>query len=140
MSSESYGKKQATSDSKLYGGLAANNKKVERIKVKGREVSVAECLNALERRALATLAVEEARGRFHEAVRAQREVVASSESAVSAMRQHLAVTLDDTALAVYGIAPKKKRAAPSVEERAAAIAKSRATRAANRWWGPKGMA
>jgi hypothetical protein len=100
-------------------------------------VNVGEALTMLERRAAALRAVDEARAAFHAAVRAQREIVDESESALAAVRQHLSTLLDDHALAAYGMAPKKARGTLTVEERAVAAAKMRATRAQRGVMGPK---
>jgi hypothetical protein len=137
MSNSKYGTIQATSDAKLREGLAAHNKKSERFKVKGEEVNVGEALTMLERRAAALRAVDDARAAFHAAVRAQRQIVDASESALAAVRQHLSTLLDDRALAAYGMAPKKGRGTLTIEERAVAAAKMRATRAQRGMMGPK---
>jgi hypothetical protein len=123
---------QVSNDSALRDGLAKNHKPSEKLALDGKEVKVGELTKMLDQRTALAKQADEARRRFRESVAAYHAFIAQTDGTVSTLRAALITRLGKTSssLGDYGIAPRKVRTSLTVEERAFAVAKAKATRTA----------
>jgi hypothetical protein len=123
---------QVSNDSALRDGLAKNHKQSEKLALDGKEVRVGELTKMLDQRMALAKQSEEARRQLRESVAAYHAFIAQTDGTVSTLRAALVTRLGKTSssLGDYGIAPRKVRTSLTVEERAFAVAKAKATRTA----------
>jgi hypothetical protein len=123
---------QAAEDAKLRDGLAETFGTLATVRLEGKDVSVRDVVDALDRIAARARATAEAKAQFHRAVAAEKEERAQASALLSAVRATLRATSSTEELLACGLARRKPARALSAEEHAAKAAKLRATREANR--------
>ena len=126
-------------DRKMIDGITKHLGKGASITFDGKKYSAAEIVKLLSGRIAARAGVESAKALLAKAVAAQNEQSQETTPVVSGLRQVCALLYKSQpeVLADLGIATRKSRPAMTVEEKAATVAKGRATRKARGTLGPR---
>jgi hypothetical protein len=106
----------------------------------GKPTKVTDILALLQQRIDATNAVTSLKAQYHAAVLTENNLLSSTASTLAAFKSAVLSsvgTSSPTVLADFGLAPKKPPRPLTTEERAAAQAKAKATRAARHTMGPR---
>ncbi len=130
---------QVSADTALRDGLAKNHKMSEKLVLDGKEVKLSALVAMLDSRVRDAKQVDAMRSQLRERVARYHANVAGTAETLSTLRTQIIARVGKSAPALddYGIAPRKTRAALTVEERASAIAKGKETRAARHTMGKK---
>jgi hypothetical protein len=126
-------------DQSLIDGLQKHASTLSSLTFGGTSHPTAAILAVLQARTASSDAVLPARAAWQSTVQADRDERAKTQAFVSGLRQalHLAYAGSIDALAEFGLKPRKDPAQRTPEQKAAAVAKAKATRAARHTMGPK---
>jgi hypothetical protein len=129
---------QQTGDEQLIAGLTKHAGTMPSVLIGGTPRTTAEIISALQSRIAARNASVTARATWLAAVKAALDEGAATKTLVAGVRQALQVAFAGSieALADFGLSPPKRRSL-TPEEKAAATAKAKATRAARNTMGPR---
>jgi hypothetical protein len=126
-------------DQKLIDGLNKHAQTIPSLMIGGTSYKTADIIGILQARIAVAKTPVLSRASWQTDVKADRDERAKTKAFVSGLRQALQVAFAgaiDT-LADFGLKPRKTRASRTPEEKAAATAKARATRAARHTMGSK---
>jgi hypothetical protein len=126
-----------TADQALIDGFTKNAKTVTSFLVGGATIKASDVITALQARIAAANTAQSTRATWLAAVKANATARASTQTLVSNAVQALKVMFAGSieSLAEFGLKPRKVRTAPTPEEKVAAVAKAKATRAARHTMG-----
>ncbi len=130
---------QVRNDIALRDGLAKNHKMSEKLVIDGKELTISALIAMLDSRIRDAKQVDALRSQLRERVVSSHATLAATAETLSTLRTQIVARVGKAAAALddYGIAPRKTRAALTVEERALAIAKAKHTRAARHTMGKR---
>jgi hypothetical protein len=130
---------QQTADQKMMDGIKKHESTLTSFTVAGMSYKTADILGILQQRLATAHTAETTRATWLTAVKADKDERAKTRPVVSGVRQTLQVMFGGSTdtLAEFGLKPRKPRAPRTPEEKAAAVAKGKATRAARHTAGPK---
>jgi len=130
---------QQVADQKLIDGLTKHAATIPFVVIGGTSLSPAALIAAMQARLAAAAATVTTRATWLSAVKADADERAKTKTLVSGIRQAMQVAFGGSidALADFGLKPRKQPAARTPEEKAAAVAKAQATRAARHTMGPQ---
>jgi hypothetical protein len=129
---------QQTGDQKLIDGLKKHEATVPSLVIGGSSLKTADIIGILQTRINAASAAVSTRATWQTGVKADRDERAKTKTFVSGLRQALQVAFAGSidALTDFGLKPRKTRVS-TPEQKAAAAAKAKATRAARHTMGTK---
>jgi type I site-specific restriction endonuclease len=130
---------QQAADQSLMNGLNKHAQSLSSFLVGSNSVKTSDIVAALQARIAAANTAQSTRATWQAAVQANANERASTKTLVSAVRQALQVMFTGSidTLADFGLKPRKARTAPTPEQKVAAAAKAKATRAARHTMGTK---
>jgi hypothetical protein len=130
---------QQVADQKLIDGLTKHAATIPFVVIGGTSLSTAALIAAMQARLAAASAALTTRATWLSAVKADADERAKTKTLVSGLRQAMQVAFGGSidALADFGLKPRKQPAGRTPEEKAAAVAKAQATRAARHTMGPQ---
>jgi hypothetical protein len=130
---------QQSSDQNLSEGLTKHLTTLTSFTIGSASYKAADVISSLQERINAADAVDSTRAAWQTAVKANRDERAKTYSLISGVRQTLQVMFAGSidTLADFGLKPRKIPAVRTPEEKAAAVAKAKATRKARNTMGPK---
>ena len=130
---------QQAGDQKLIDGLTKHAATIPFVVIGGTSLSTAALIAAMQARLAAASATVTTRATWLSAVKADADERAKTKTLVSGLRQAVQVAFGGSidALADFGLKPRKQPATRTPEEKAAAVAKAQATRAARHTMGPQ---
>ena len=130
---------QQSSDQSLSDGLTKHLATLPSFTIGSASFKAADIITSLQERISTAGTVDSTRATWQTAVKANRDQRAKTNSLISGVRQTLQTMFAGSidTLADFGLKPRKTPAAMPPEERAAAVAKARATRRARSTMGPK---
>jgi type I site-specific restriction endonuclease len=128
---------QQTADQSLIDGFTKNAKTVTSFLVGGATIEASDVITALKTRVAAANTAQSTRATWLAAVKANATARASTQTLVSNAVQALKLMFAGSieSLAEFGLKPRKVRTAPTPEQKVAAAAKAKATRAARHTMG-----
>jgi hypothetical protein len=128
---------QQAADQKMVDGLTKYAPTIPSFLVGGASIKPSDVITALQARIAAAKAVEPARATWLTTVKANANERASTKTLVSNAKQALQLMFAGSidTLAEFGLKPRKARTAPTPEQKVAAAAKAKATRAARHTMG-----
>ena len=126
-------------DKQLLAGLLDHLPKGIVFVIAGKKLTPSQVVSLLQARLDATQAASAAKVAWLNSVKEEKAKLAETTSVVAAVRQILLTTLGPTSnlLPHFGIAPRKTRTTQTVEEKAQAVAKLKATREARHTMGAR---
>jgi hypothetical protein len=129
---------QTSKDQHLIGGLNDLKAKLTSMLLVGAVVPTNDLVAALQSRIDARKTTESTRATWQTAVQAERDLEDKTKPLVSALKQSLLASFagDIDTLAKFGLTPRRQHV-PTPDEKVAAAAKGKATRAARHTLGPK---
>ncbi len=130
--------KQQNADQKLIDGVTKHAATIPTVVIGGSSYTTAAIIAVLQQRLTASKASQATRATWQNAVKADKDERASTKAFVSGLRQALQVAFAGSidSLADFGLTPRKPRVI-TPEQKTAAAAKAKATRAARHTMGPK---
>jgi hypothetical protein len=130
---------QQAADQGLIDGFTKNTQTLASFLVGGATIKSSDVVTALQARIAAANTVASTRATWQAAVKAYADKRASTKTLVSNARQAVQVMFAGSVetLAEFGLKPRKPRTAPTPEQKVAAAAKAKATRAARHTMGTK---
>jgi hypothetical protein len=130
---------QQTGDQQLIDGLSKHASTLPSLTFLGASHPTAAIIAALQARIASANTVSPAKATWQSTVQADRDERAKTKAFVSGLRQALQLVFAGSleALADFGLKPRKQPAPRTPEQKAAAVAKAKATRAARHTMGPK---
>jgi hypothetical protein len=130
---------QQAADQSLISGLTKHEQSLSSFLVGSTSFKTSDIITALQARIAAANTAQSTRATWLTAVKANANERASTKALVSGVRQQVQVMFAGSVdtLADFGLKPRKVRAAPTPEEKVAAAAKAKATRAARHTMGSK---
>ena len=130
---------QQDGDQKLIDGLNKHNQTIPSLIIGGTSYTTAAIVAVLQKRIDSAKTVVSSRATWQADVKADRDERTQTKTFVSGLRQALQVAFAGSidTLADFGLKPRKARAPRTPEEKAAAAAKAKATRAARHTMGSK---
>ena len=126
-------------DQKLIDGLTKHQQTIASLVIGGTSYKAADIIAVLQTRLGAAKAAVSSRATWQADVKSDHDERAKTKTFVSGLRQSLQVAFAGSidTLADFGLKPRKARAPRTPEQKAAATAKARATRAARHTMGSK---
>jgi hypothetical protein len=130
---------QQDGDQKLIDGLNKHNQTITSLMIGGTSQTTAAIIAVLQKRIDSAKTVVSSRATWQSEVKADHDERAQTKVFVSGLRQALQVAFAGSidTLADFGLKPRKTRAPRTPEQKAAAAAKAKATRAARHTMGSK---
>jgi hypothetical protein len=130
---------QQADDQKLIDGLTKHASSLASLTIAGTPYSTTAFIAALEARIAAAKTTLATRATWQSAVKAELDERAKTKTLVSGLRQTLQLVFAGSidTLADFGLRPRKPRTPLTPEQKAAAVAKATATRAARHTMGTK---
>ena len=130
---------QQTADQNLINGLTKHESVLSSFLVGGTSFKTSDVITALQARLAAANTAQSTRATWQAAVKANATERASTQTLVSGVRQQVQVMFGGSidTLADFGLKTRKVRTDPTPEEKVAAAAKAKATRAARHTMGTK---
>jgi hypothetical protein len=130
---------QQTADQKLMDGLTQSQQTLPSFMIGSASIKTTDVIAILQERIKNANTVESTRAAWQTAVKGNRDERVKTQLLVSGVRQSLQMMFAGSidTLAEYGLAPRKQRTPLTPEEKAAAVAKARATREARHTMGSR---
>ncbi|HLK40108.1 MAG TPA: hypothetical protein VKU41_25305, partial [Polyangiaceae bacterium] len=128
---------EQTGDQKLIAGLQKHSATLPSLMIGGTSYPTDTLVATLQSRLATAAAVASTRATWQTAVQADRDERTKTQTVVSGVRQalHVAFAGSVSALADFGLTPRKPAAPRTPEQKAASVAKAKATRAARNTMG-----
>jgi hypothetical protein len=126
-------------DKQFIVGIGKRLQNVQSLAIAGKVYAPADLVKLFQQQIDAADAIDAARAKLHDVTQAFRGLSTSLVPILNGFRHQIRNIFGDQAevLANFGIAPVKQPATPTVEQKAAAAAKRKATRQARHTAGPK---